>query len=216
MKIDRARFLHLVAVIGGTACGSEQRTQAPVVPVETASAAPTTTVAIPRASSSPPIALEKESEPEAKPTAAPLLSIDDYDPRANHSCSELVCPGPTQEAFKVLRMQCSTYSQLFRPEYHQRFMHCMLRKNRTPDVCDLTLIHDGAGGCLEGWNRPKTIDPAAKAKCAGVVARCATKGKPLRDDVCERTLSVTSPRYETKMVHCIEEGCSATACYLVQ
>jgi hypothetical protein len=218
MELDRGRYLKLVAAL----------TSATAVPMACATSNPEPQVVSvpldikPIAEARPPIATA--APPDAAtappPPGDPSMSLSagiwalPYDPSAPpKTCAQLKCPGPTQEAMGALRMHCKALSEALRPEAFQRFMTCMMARNNTPDTCDLSLVDDEPGNCLEKWSSPPTIDPATAVKCKPIVAACAGPNRsmyakaPLTLDACQRMFSVTSVRADRKMIHCAIEYC---------
>lgn len=232
MKVDRNGFLHLVTVIAGgavtcVACGAKQEPQSAImVPVDPPpdASAPMSTM---------PVATSTETAPERAPekppveTPAPIAASGGiwtlpYDAsKKPHACSDLKCPGPTQEAMGVLRKTCTTIQGRLATEPFQRFMSCMIARNNTTDTCDLRLVSERQGDCLHGWTETPKIDPATASKCTPIVAKCggskrsihASKGITMDD--CQKILSVTNAKSEAKMIHCVTEYCgeALTLCH---
>ena len=209
MKVDRAHFLQLVALVhGATACSSKPPPPAnAVAPVElarpepavTATAAPVATSA-PVASSTAEVANASGAEGIWKRSA----------PTSTHSCKELKCPHPSQEGFQALRDECAHLAKSLRPEVFQRFMACVMKVNNTPMTCGLGPIGTGRGECLEGWASPPTFDAASEATCKPIVSKC--KGA-LSMEKCRGLFSVTTKSSEPKMVHCAAEYCDTDLCH---
>ena len=223
LNVDRRRFLELVTAIAcahAAACATTPpEPQVVVAPLDIK----------PIAEMSKPIATSAPVDPGTPPPSAvpPSMSAGiwglPYDSAAPpKACAQLRCPGPTQEAMGALRSQCRALSETLRPEPFQRFMTCMMSVNNTVSTCDLTLIGTEPGECLEKWSEPPTIDPATAAKCKPIVAACAGPNrsvyadKPISMEACQRIFSVTLPRAERKMIHCVTEYCDGAQglCYM--
>lgn len=226
MRVDRARFLELVTAIAATplcACQtSPPEARVVVAPLDIKPIAETT----PGASG----AGAGGARGDARPGAIPPIATDTgagiwalpYDPSAPpKTCGQLRCGGPTSEAMGALRNSCRTLEIALKPEPFQRFMTCMMAVNGTPDTCDLRLVGTEPGECLERWSSPPVVDPATAAKCKPIVAACAGANRSphadeaLTMETCQGILSVTSPRAERKMIHCVTEYCEGarTLCY---
>lgn len=231
MHLDRSRFLKLVtAISAATAC-----------PMACATTSPTEQVPIvavpldikPIGDGSAPVAVAARTDPglanAPEPPPSSLASGGlgiwglPYDPAAPpKTCSMLKCGGPVHEAMGALRSSCKTLSEMLRPEPFQRFMTCMMAQNNTPNTCDLLLVGVAPGDCLEKWSSPPTIDPATATKCKPIVAACAGPnrsvhaGGPLTMEACQKLFSVTSARFDRKMIHCATEYCDEAPglCYL--
>lgn len=230
MNVDRKKFLHLVTAIAAStvACGTKPEPQAaiivPVQPPQDASAPVATTP-----STGPSRAEEIESTPE-EPTrpSAPVASSPGgiwtlpYDPSAKaKSCADLKCPGPTQEAMGALRGACRSIEKRLATEPFQRFMTCMMSHNNTRNTCDLIKVSERPGDCLYGWYDTPTINASSAAKCKPIVARCSGANRSIHashaitQDECQKILSVTNPKSEAKMIHCVTEYCgeALTLCH---
>jgi hypothetical protein len=220
MEVDRGRFLKLVAALASAtavpmACAtSNPEPQVVSVPLDIKPIAEAKKPAA-IAAAGPPLEVAAEPPPSADPSTSSLgIWALPYDSSAPpKTCAQLKCPGPTQEAMGALRMHCKVLSEGLRPEAFQRFMTCMMAHNNTPDTCDLTLVDDEPGSCLEKWSSPPAIDPATAAKCKPIVAACAGPNRsihasgPLTLDACQRMFSATSVRADRKMIHCAIEYC---------
>lgn len=229
MNVDRKKFLHLAAAMAGSlvACGTKPEPQAAImVPVETPpdASAPITTG--PAQSSAPiatvPVDGEGTEREPLEPSSTPIAASGtpkgiwalSYDPTAKaKSCADLKCPGPTQEGMSALRNACRTIEKRLATEPFQRFMTCMMGYNNTRNTCDLIKVGESPGECLHEWYDTPKIDAATAAKCKPIVATCggpkrsvhASKGITM--DECQKVLSVTNPKSEPKMIHCVTEYC---------
>ena len=228
MQVDRTKFLHLAAAMAGSivACGTKPEPQSAImVPVE----APQDAGSSAPLAVGPPAATTSErpvtppSDPDDQAPSAPVASSPNasagiwalsYDPSAKaKSCSDLKCPGPTQEGMSALRNACKTIEKRLATEPFQRFMTCMMGYNNTRNTCDLMKVGESPGECLHEWYATPKIDPATAAKCKPIVAACggpkrsvhASKGITM--DECQKVLSVTNPKSEAKMIHCATEYC---------
>jgi len=211
VHVQRARFLELVTAIAAACTPQPAEAPAVVVPVDT----------MPAKSASPPypepVKVDVAPRLELKGTSSRGIWDLEYDEKAApKSCAQLKCPGPTHEAFGILKSYCTAFSQNLRTEPFQRFMNCMMAHNNTPDVCDLTLIGTEPGDCLEKWAEPSQLDPATEAKCRPLVRQCDAAGSAITMEACRGLLSVTTPRREKKMIHCIVEYCDSapTLCHI--
>jgi hypothetical protein len=218
VQVQRARFFELVAAIAASTACATPKGDAPAVVV------PVDTTPLPPPPPPAPIA-SGAVVPMETPVAKATHGIWDlpYDDKATpKSCAQIKCPGPTQEAFPVLKSNCKSLEQALRPEVFQRFMTCMLAHNNTPDVCDLSLVGIEPGQCLEKWSEPPQLDPASEAKCKPLVKRCAGQTRsvhadaPITLEACRGLMSITTARHEPKMIHCIVEYCDGAPglCYI--
>jgi hypothetical protein len=224
MQVDRALFLNLVtAIAAATGCpvacaASSGAERAPVTaPVVDVPAPPPTAPVVAHlplnAAAPPPPVIPAIRlgiwSPEYAPAGPPL------------TCAMLKCGGPVNEGMWSLRKACKIYSEMLRPEPFQRFMGCLMTQNNTAKTCDLALVDSDENGCLEHWSAPPTVDPATAAKCRPVVESCAARrggesGRPLSMEACQKMFSVTSAKYDRKMIHCAMEGCGTAPidCYM--
>lgn len=215
MHVDRKKFRRLVTAMAATtvACGAKPEPQSAImVPVETPEDA-----SAPLATGTMPPVPAPEDEPPSAPVAnsgSGVIWDLPYDANAKpHACADLRCPGPSQEAMGVLRNACRTIERRLATEPFQRFMTCMKSVNDTIDTCDLRKVGESPGECLHGWYETPAVNPATAAKCRPIVAAC---GGPKRSvhasrgitmDECQKILSVTNPKSEAKMIHCVTEYC---------
>lgn len=224
MKVDRKKFLHLVAAMAGSvaACGTKPEPQSAImVPVEAPPDASSPLVATGPATAPEPARVAVTPLPEEEPPAASVAASGpagiwalSYDPSAKaKSCADLKCPGPTQEAMSALRNACRSIEKRLATEPFQRFMTCMMGYNNTRNTCDLMKVGESPGECLHEWYATPKVDPATAAKCKPIVANC---GGPKRSvhasrgitmDECQKLLSVANAKSEAKMIHCATEYC---------
>ena len=218
MQIDRKRFLSLVGAIGAVAaCGGAQHDQPAVIvamdPIDAGAPAPAATPA-------PIIAKPVEKPaPEMDGPAKPAgIWLGTYDAKAKvRTCSDLKCPGPTHEGPNYVTTDCKGIEKTLSTETFQRFMGCMMKGTPT---CDGSKLGTDAGECLEGWYTTPNIEASTEAKCKPIVAACAKTNRDpnasgtLKTHQCQQMLSVTAPKAEKKMMHCITEYCegSLTLC----
>lgn len=231
MNVDRSTFLKLVSAIAAapyatSACGTPPEPVVAVpVDIKPMTDASTPPIVIgapppsPAGTSRPPI----DDESVAPIAAGGGIWDLPYDPAAPpKSCSMLKCGGPVKEGMTALRSQCRQLEGTLKPEAFQRFLGCMLARNNTPDTCDLARVGTQPGECLEKWSSPPTVDPATVAKCKPIVAACAGPNRsihasgPLSMQTCQAIFSVTTPRSDRKMIHCVTEYCeeSKDLCYM--
>jgi hypothetical protein len=226
VHLDRRRFLELVTAIAAGSCGGSTPEQHVVTvpldvrPLPEASAAPLAVGPAPSRSDADRVTL-----PPVDPSAVGGSGIWDfpYDPAAPpRTCAQLRCGGPTAEGMKALRSSCRSLEAMLRPEVFQRFLSCMLARNNTPDTCDLARVGTEPDDCLHKWTSPPSIDPSTAATCKPIVAACAGSrrsqhaSKALEMQTCQAIFSVTTPRAERKMIHCVTEYCedAKELCYM--
>lgn len=221
MQIDRKTFLSLVGTLGAVvACGGAQQDQKAVI-----------VVMDPIDAGAPPVAptpvatthdAGAQAAPEVVDPTKPFgIWAADYDAKVTRSCNDLKCPGPTQEAFVALRSACRTIAGRLTTETFQRYMSCVSKINNSPLVCGLSSEATGTdpGNCLEGWYSTPTLTPESEAKCKPIVSKCARQAtdpsKALTMHQCRQVMSVTQPKGEKKMIHCVAEYCdeSLTLCH---
>lgn len=224
MHVDRKKFLHLATAMAAAtvACGTKPEPQSAImVPVEappdastSLATAPTTAVAPTPTRAPPPPPEEAEPSPAALASGPGGIWKLSYDASAKpHSCADLKCPGPTQEAMGALRNACRTIEKRLSTEPFQRFMTCMKSYNNTSDTCDLRKVGESPSECLHDWWNTPSVNQATAAKCKPIVAQCggpnrsvhASKGITM--DECQKVLSVTNAKSEAKMIHCVTEYC---------
>lgn len=202
---------------GGAACAKEAPpAEVPVTPEARPSAEVQIPPPAPVATDVPAVASAAPPVPSASVEPPPVSRMDDFDPKAKHTCSELRCPlgHPFAEGMRVLMPTCRTIEARLSPPRFQRFMQCMLRQNNTRSTCDLMLISPDPGGCLEGWASLTEIDPRTAATCAPIVQKCAripARGNvpQLTTEACQRIMSSTreTPAVRKKMIDCTTEYC---------
>jgi hypothetical protein len=231
MNVDRKKFLHLAAAMAGSvvACGTKPEPQSAImVPVEAPPDAGAPIATGPAAAPTP-ATVVVTSPPEDEAPSAPVAASGpvgiwalSYDPSAKaKSCSDLRCPGPTQEGMSALRNACKTIEKRLATEPFQRFMTCMIGYNNTRNSCDLMKVGEKPGECLHGWYDTPKIDAATAAKCKPIVATCGGPKRSVHSsrgitmDECQKLLSVTNPKSEAKMIHCATEYCgeALTLCH---
>ncbi len=250
MRIERERFLLVVAALGSgaslaPACSpaptpepQSARSETPQTvavtippqPVETASAAP------PRAPDPPPPAsaspAPSSSSPTATPTAAPSTAAsaaakppNPYDgtPVTAQACAPalnargtaprcaLTPPGPSCESFSDTKSECPKLATLFKPRVAQAAIECLNRKSGTKEICEFNVSSICAYEALGS----ACLDPAAKATCDGVVARCGKGGgryNKMSRESCEAGVSGVADAKRARFVACITESCRFETC----
>lgn len=237
MKVDRERFLVLVAAVGAgvsllpAACGSSAPPSAPIEPVNVPPASSAAWTSMPTYAA-PPASPTSHTEPEPAPDAAapapPMVAAkapNPYDgtpvtaqacdPALNKvgapgSCA-LSAPGPTCESFHDTKKECPTLNTLLKPRVAEAANACLRRKSGTKEICEFNVTSICAYEALGSACK----DPSAKAVCDKVIARC---GPPrghyhkMSRESCEAGVSGIADAKKSKFISCITESCRFETC----
>ncbi|MFO0740097.1 MAG: hypothetical protein U0270_29630 [Labilithrix sp.] len=234
MKVDRERFLVMVAAVGAgasllpTACSTNSAPpSAPTEPVYVPPAPPSASWApMPTLAAAPPSppasALPAPPEPPpAHPAKAPNpydgtpVTAQACDPALNKvgtpgSCA-LSAPGPTCESFGDTKKECPTLNTLLKPRVAEAANACLRRKSGTKEICEFNVSSICAYEALGSACK----EPSAKATCDKVLARCGpAQGNynKMSRDSCEAGVSGISDAKKAKFVACISESCRFETC----
>jgi hypothetical protein len=235
MYIDRERFLVLVASlatgailvpacdpVGTPPVAPSQPVEAQVVPVATPTT-PTPEPALPPLPAATATATPRDSNEDA-PTPA-STSPDPYkgtpvraqscDPALNMRGGAVACrispPGPTCESIHDTKTECPTLNGLLKPRVAATAIDCLNRKSGTKEICEFNVSSICAYEALGS----ACLDPAAKAVCNNVVARCGPpKGhySKMTRESCEAGVSAISEGKRKKFISCITEFCRFETC----
>jgi hypothetical protein len=222
MEIDRTRFLSLVATLASIAACAKEAAPPQAAAQGQAGNQGATTDILPFAQADDAgltalqaLARAAEATPAPKPVPeAPETEMADFDPNGKHSCAELKCPiGPTSESVDVVRICRKLESTLIAPRF-QHFIQCMLHSNNSERMCTSAIIGTERGECLRGWASVQEITADAPKICEPIVQRCARTGPgPLKQESCERMVSVTKASGRKRLLACMAEGCGTAERY---
>jgi hypothetical protein len=243
MKIDRQRFLFLVGALAAgvsaiPACGGS-----PPPPDRPASGGDPTHGQAPAEIVIPPVAAVAPTSPsstgpgEARsaPTADPVASApptpknaarpnpydgtpvtaQDCSPMQNREGKAPACvlspPGPTCESFRDTQKECPTLNQLLKPRVAAAAIECLRRRSGTKEICEFNV----SSICAYEALLSACLDPAARAACTSVVAKCggarSAYNKMTRES-CEAGVSAIADAKRAKFISCISESCRFETC----
>lgn len=235
MKVERERFLVLVATIGAgvsllpTACSTGNNPpSAPTEPVyvppapsatwnQTAYGPPLPTLSAPV---DPPPAPPPSNDVHAStkppnPYDGTPVTAQSCDPALNRVGSPGNCaisgPGPTCESIADTKRECPTLNALLKPRVAEAANACLRRKSGTREICEFNVTSICAYEALGSACR----DPSAKAVCDKVLARCgAPQGNynKMTRESCEAGVSGIADAKKSKFVSCISELCRFETC----
>jgi hypothetical protein len=218
MRIDRARFLTLTAMLTG-ACTRQPSSTAPrggSAPDEH-SAEPTVVVAVPGEEEAPDEA--DGGEPEAP--ASEVAGCDDS--RGNPGdCQAIEAPppGPQCEGGLGFRGDCEVLKGQLDPRVAERFVDCMLAKSETRALCS----DRGFADCERQAISQACVDPKAERQCEKALSACRANGlpspssegytgPPMSVETCQKVLSAVRSEYESDMIDCMSRSCSEVDAY---
>jgi hypothetical protein len=244
MKIDRQHFLFLVGALAGgvsaiPACasspppaerpagGEAARGPAPaelVIPpiASVAPATSTSSAAAGDAPSSPTASPIASAPPTAKNASAhpnpydgTPVTAQDCNPMLNREGKAPACvlsaPGPSCESFRDTQKECPTLNQLLKPRVAAAAIECLRRRSGTKEICEFNVSSICAYEALQS----ACLDPAARAACTSVVAKCggtrSAYNKMTRES-CEAGVSGIADAKRAKFISCISESCRFETC----
>jgi hypothetical protein len=221
MEIDRAKFFTLMATLASvSACAKEAVPLQAATPSQEQGAATLGTLPFAQADDAGLTALQAlaraaEATPAPKPVPEPPeTEMADFDPNGKHTCAELKCPiAPTSESIDLGRICRKLETTLIAPRF-QHFVQCMLHSNNSERMCTSSMIGTDRGECLRGWATTQEITADAPKICEPIVQRCERTGPgKLKQESCERMVSVTKASGRKRLVACMAEGCGTAERY---
>ena len=218
MTVNRDQFLVLVGTIAAgvtiaPACVVTQTSTQTKTIIETEEPATVQTTAAFVAAATEDGGTAKESPDPYKGTPIKAQSCN---PSLNNvggpkACS-LKAPGPTCESFADTKQECPTMNKLLKPRVAAAAIDCMNRRSGTKEICEFNVSSICAYEALQ----TACIDPAAKAACNKVMARCgpAPKGhyNKMTQDACEAGFSGVADAKRAKFLSCVTESCRFETC----
>lgn len=236
MKVDRERFLVLVAAVGAgvsvlpVACTTNPTPpSAPTEPVYVPPSATTPWSPMPTyvpPPSPPPSASSTADGPAPAPPPSPHakapnpydgtpVSAQACDPALNRIGSPGSCaisaPGPSCESINDTRKECPTLSSLLKPRVAEAANACLRRKSGTKEICEFNVTSICAYEALGTACK----EPSAKAVCDKVVARCGPSAgnyNKMSRESCEAGVSGIADAKRSKFISCISEFCRFETC----
>ena len=236
MKVDRERFLVLVATLGAglgllpTACTTTNTPpSAPIEPVyvpppASATWTPMPTVAPPATTPSPvassdappPVPHANANTKPPNPYDGTPVTAQSCDPALNRVGSPGSCSiqgfGPSCESIQDTKKECPTLNGLLKPRVAEAAIACLRRKSGTREICEFNIssicAYEALGSACN--------DPSAKAVCDKVLARCGGSGQgsynKMSRESCEAGVSGIADAKRSKFISCISEFCRFETC----
>jgi hypothetical protein len=216
MRVDRERFLFLVAAIAASCSPSTPPVADPFVTIPAASTATPVAAPVPTEPPSMPIAsAAPTSESRTGPTEEEDRGAsDDGACRAKKSVSrpsDAACnddrgtPGDCKavklaggcRSFQFICDQCEAYKRYFKPKVAERAVACVVAQSRTQ-------LRDGCRTyeCGDEALKSACIDSSVDATCASIASKCN-----VRVDECRELLSGMNAAGRAKIAKCAAAGC---------
>jgi hypothetical protein len=236
MPIDRARFLFLTASMAAGACNTAQPPAAPVATVDIPPVSP----AAPTVAQTPlaaPDAAQAEEPETTHPSPLDIGAIappfregmgrpaDPGPPSACDAanaqgspgdCSRLRAPpGPACESFHDTRQECDDVKQTLAPAVAAKVVDCLVAKSGKRDICQFAVVAQ----CASAAFRTSCTDPATGARCRAIVRGCsafpqaASAVPKVTAAECEGAIAAVPASQRSRMLLCMQEGCTAGYCF---
>lgn len=235
MKVDREKFLVMVAAVGAgvsllpAACTTNN--SPPSAPLEAVNVPPPASAAFtPMPTYVPPPAPPPSASVAPPPDPGPVphgagKAPNPYDgtPVSAQTCDvalnkvgspgscALSAPGPTCESFADTKKECPTLNALLKPRVAEAANACLRRKSGTQEICEFNVTSICAYEALGAACK----DPAAKPVCDKVMAKCGgAKGSynKMSRESCEAGVSGIADSKKSRFISCISESCRFETC----